>query len=219
MMSITNAQRIAATGNPHPAHAYPVIAPASGVVLQVIRESEKTLPAGADILEIGDPCDDLEIRVELLSAEAVRVRPGDRVIIERWGGEHALEGVVDRVEPLAFTKVSALGIEEQRVNVLIRLVGDPSRREGLGHGYRTYVKIVTWEDPDALTVPVSALFRDGEGWALFTVEGGRARKRSVEIGRRNASQAQLLTALAEGTAVVLYPSDSLADGMKVRPRG
>lgn len=220
LMSFTAAQEEApgavATGG---AAAYPIVAPSSGVVLRVVHESETTLPAGAAILQIGDPHGDLEIHAELLSTDAVRVAAGDRVIVERWGGACELEGIVERVEPWAFTKVSALGIEEQRVNVRIRLIGDPAGESGLGHGYRTHVRIVTWEAEDVLQVPVSALFREGEGWSLFLVEGGRARKRSVQIGRRNETVAELRTPLPEGATVILYPGDALEDGLRVMPRG
>lgn len=207
------------TGNPHPPHSYPIIAPSTGVVLQVFHESETTLPAGAAVLEIGDPETDLEICAELLSAQAVRVRAGDRVIIERWGGDDPLEGVVSTVEPWAFTKISALGIEEQRVNVVIDLVGDKETWSGLGHGYRAYVKIVTWEDPETLTVPASTLFRNGDGWTVFIIENGRARMMPVEVGRRNAQQAELRTPIPAGTEVVLYPSDALRDGARIKRRG
>ncbi|MEM9683710.1 MAG: HlyD family efflux transporter periplasmic adaptor subunit, partial [Pseudomonadota bacterium] len=157
-------------------------APVSGRILHLIQESEQVVEAGTPLVEIGDPVD-LEIKVDLLSSDAVNVKEGDRVIIEGWGGPKALIGRVRRVEPSGFTKVSALGIEEQRVNVIIDFVGDPGEREGLAHGYRVDAKIVVWSGADVLTVPLGALFRDGGKWAVFVVEEGTARLTRVEIGR------------------------------------
>ncbi|MEL6279813.1 MAG: HlyD family efflux transporter periplasmic adaptor subunit [Pseudomonadota bacterium] len=202
-----------------PLDASPILAPISGMVLQVMHESETTLPAGAAILHLGDPDADLEIVAEVLSPEAVRVKAGDRVIVERWGGDEAMPGVVERVEPWAFTKVSALGIEEQRANVIIRLDCANAMHSGLGHDYRVYVRIVTWESADAVQAPSNSLFRNGDGWAVFVVENGRARLTPVEIGQNNGYQAEILEGVSVGDTVVLYPSDNLKDGAAVRARG
>jgi HlyD family secretion protein len=193
-------------------------APVSGRVLQILQESETTVAAGTTILEIGDTENDLEIIVELLSTDAVQVAPGNRVLVENWGGNGTLEGIVERVEPWGFTKFSALGVEEQRVNAIIRFKGPPVRRRSLGHGYRVETKIVVWEQDNALTAPSSALFRDGERWAVFVVEDGRASLTPVEVGHNNGLQAQILGGVEAGRTVVLYPGPGLADGARVARR-
>ena len=218
LTDFTQSEKDAKTGNPHPVNAIDIHAPISGVVLQVLHESETTLPVGTDILHIGDPSSDLEVAAELLSAEAVRVRPGQRVIIERWGGEGDLEGVVERIEPWAYTKISALGIEEQRANVIIRFDNEDISETGLGHGYRVYIRIVTWED-DTVIVPSNTLFREGDGWAVFAVRRGRARLREVSLGHNNGQQAEIRDGLEAGEEVILYPSDDVDDGTKVKRRG
>ncbi|MBI1237371.1 MAG: HlyD family efflux transporter periplasmic adaptor subunit [Alphaproteobacteria bacterium] len=196
----------------------PIHAPASGRVLRLIQQSETTLPAGSPILEIGNVEHDLEILVELLSTDAVRVLPGQRVLIADWGGETDLDGVVERVDPWGFTKFSALGVEEQRVNSVIRFANPGERPQGLGHGYRVVVRIVIWENENALVVPSSALFRDGDDWAVFAVRSGRARRVRVEIDRNNGLQAHIVSGLEEGDRVVLYPSSAIFDGAAVTAR-
>ncbi|WP_394693646.1 efflux RND transporter periplasmic adaptor subunit [Hyphobacterium sp.] len=196
----------------------PIHAPASGRVLRLIQQSETTLPAGSPILEIGNVEHDLEVLVELLSTDAVQVVPGQRVLIEDWGGDQDIEGIVDRVDPWGFTKFSALGVEEQRVNTVIRFANPEDRPAGLGHGYRVVTRIVIWEDDDALVVPSSALYRDGEHWAVFAVRGGRARPVRVEIDRNNGLQAHILSGLEAGDRVVLYPSSAVTDGAAVTAR-
>ena len=196
----------------------PITAPISGQVLRVIQESEMTLQAGAPILEIGNVRNDLEIVVELLSTDAVKVEPGNRVIIDDWGGGAALEGVVSRVEPWGFTKYSALGVEEQRVNAIIQFTNPRIERARLGHGFRVETRIVIWEDSEALTVPSAALFRDGAGWAVFTVEGGRARLTPVEVTRNNGLLAAVDNGLSPGDDVVLYPGPGIKDGSAVKQR-
>jgi HlyD family secretion protein len=196
----------------------PIRSPVAGKVLRVMQESETVVAAGAPIISIGDPENDLEILTELLSTDAVQVRPGARVIIEDWGGEDALQGRVQRVEPYGFTKISALGVEEQRVNVIINFDGPREARAGLGHGFRVNVRVVVWEDGNALTAPSSALFRDDGEWAAFTVEKGRARKRTITVGRNNGVQAQILDGLADGATVIEYPGDRLKDGALVGER-
>lgn len=192
-------------------------APVTGVVLRVIQESEAVVPAGAPLVELGDPTD-LEVVTDLLSEDAVRVNEGDAVAIEDWGGAQTLAGVVRRVEPFGFTKVSALGIEEQRVNVLIDFTSPRETWARLGHGYRLDTRIFIWRGGDVLWVPVSALFRQGGDWAVFKVEDGRARLTRLAIGRRNDVQAQVLEGLAEGDAVVIHPGDRVAEGVRLAPR-
>jgi HlyD family secretion protein len=193
-------------------------APVTGSVLRVERRSDGVVSPGDPLLEIGDPAD-LEIVADLLSTQAVQVSPGDRVIIEHWGGDASLEGVVRVVEPAAFTKVSALGIEEQRVNVVADFVTPPDRRPSLGDGYRVEVGIVLWADDDVIAVPTSAVFRSVGGWAVYRAVGGRARITPIEIGRQNAEQTEVLGGLSEGDRVVLYPGDRLGDGVRVRSPG
>lgn len=195
-----------------------IAAPISGVILQVLQLDETTLPAGAPILEIGDIGEGLEVVADLISSDAVQVRPGEKVLIEAWGGPGTIEGEVIRVEPYGQTKVSALGVEEQRVTVVVRLTTPPAEREGLGHGFRVEARIVVWEEPDALTVPSSALFREGTDWAVFAVRDGRAALQPVGIGRDNGLVAQVTEGLAEGDRVVLYPPPGLADGDRVAQR-
>lgn len=196
----------------------PIRAPTTGRVLRVIQQSETTLPAGAPILEVGDIDSDLEVLVELLSTDAVQVAPGDRVLIEKWGGPGTLNAVVQRVDPWGFTKFSALGVEEQRVNAIIRFADSQSAQAGLGHGFRVEARIIVWEDDDALAVPSSALFRDGQTWAVFLVEDGIAKRRGVDIGHNNGIQAQVVNGLEPGDRVILYPASGLSDGMRVVQR-
>jgi HlyD family secretion protein len=193
-------------------------APTTGRVLRVIQESESTLPAGVAILEIGDVAGDLEVLIELLSSDAVQVEPGDRVLLTDWGGPRTLNGVVDRIEPWGFTKVSALGVEEQRVKTIARFSDPPEARARLGDGFRVEARILVWEDADALIAPSSALFRDGRDWVVFVVADGRARTRRVEIGRNNGVDAQVLSGLEPGETLVLYPSSALNEGARVKQR-
>ena len=195
-----------------------VTSPVSGFVLRVPQESERVVAAGTPLVEIGDPAR-LEMVTDLLSEDAVRVRPGASVSIEQWGGERPLRGRVRRVEPFGFLKISALGVEEQRVNVIIDFVEPRQAWERLGHGYRATVRIAVWSASNVLRVPVSALFRSGGDWHVFAVdEEGRARLTRVEIGRMNDEAAVVRSGLAAGTRVVLHPSDRIADGVEVRSR-
>ena len=197
----------------------PILAPIDGTILKLVHKSETTLPAGEPILEIGDVTRDLEIEVELLSSDAVQVRPGDPVIITNWGGDGDLKGRVERIDPYGYTKYSALGVEEQRVKVTIRFTGDSTRRDGLGHGYRVEVRIVIWEGEDVTLVPSSALFRHRNDWAVFRVtEDGVAQLQIVRIGPDNGTVAQLRDGLSPGDRVVLFPSASLSDGQRVAQR-
>ncbi|PRY25300.1 HlyD family secretion protein [Aliiruegeria haliotis] len=198
--------------------ATPLFAPATGRILQVMQKSETTLPVGTPIMEIGNIEDDLEVVVELLSTDAVQVKVGDRVIIDKWGGAQTLAGEVIRVDPLGFTKYSALGVEEQRVNARIKLTDPPETRAALGHGFRVEVRIVVWEKQNATIVPASALFRQNGGWAAFTVEDGTARLRKVTLERSNGIEGAVTSGLTEAEQIILYPAPGLADGTKVARR-
>ncbi|MCB2113512.1 MAG: HlyD family efflux transporter periplasmic adaptor subunit [Parvularculaceae bacterium] len=189
--------------------------PVSGHVLRVFQESEAVLSAGSPILEVGDPHADLEVVAELLSSDAVKVSPADRVIIDKWGGVGNIEGIVNRIEPLGFTKVSALGVEEQRVNTIIDFAGR-NDDERLGDGYRVEVRIVIWEDANALRVPASALFRVDGDWAVYRVEGGRARRTIIAVGRNNGVDAQVLDGLEEGDRIILFPGAGVGEGTRVK---
>ncbi len=193
----------------------PITAPVSGQVLRVIQRSEITLQAGAPIVEIGNVSNDLEVVVEMLSTDAVQVKPGNRVIIDKWGGEAPLEGIVSRVEPWGFTKFSALGVEEQRVNAIVHFRNPRTERDRLGHGYRVEARIVVWEDNEALTIPSSALFRDGARWAVFVVDDGRARLTPVDVLRNNGLQAAIENGVSDGASVILYPGPEINDGSSV----
>lgn len=192
-----------------------VRAPVSGTVLRVVRESEAVVPAGAPLIEIGNPKGDLELVVDLLSTDAVKVRPGAVARIEGWGGSRPLTGRVRRVEPFGFLKISALGVEEQRVNVRIDLVGDPASWARLGHGYRVDAKIITARVDGVLRVPASALFRDRDRWAVFVNGGGRARLRRVTLGLINETHAEVRGGLAPGDDVILFPSENVAEGVRL----
>jgi HlyD family secretion protein len=186
-------------------------------VLRVLQESETVVQPGTALLELGDPSD-LEIEIDVLSSDAVKIRPGAKVILEQWGGDEPLLARVRLVEPSGFTKISALGVEEQRVNVIADV---PSRDEippTLGDGYRVEARIVIWEQDDVLRVPTSALFRRGEGWAVFRVADARAHLHSVEIGKRSGRYAQVLEVLSSGDVVIVHPSDRIFDGAMVEPR-
>lgn len=200
------------------AKSIPLYAPIDGHVLQVIQKSETTLPAGAPVLEIGDVQSDLEVVVELISTEAVRVTKGDRVIIEDWGFPEPLIGSVTRIEPYGFTKFSALGVEEQRVLVIIGFDDDQNAAGKLGHGYRVEVRIIVWEEDDVLTIPASALFRVQDKWATYVVVDGVVETRPLRVGQNNGLSAQVLDGVSEGETVVLYPSTGLSDGAKVAQR-
>jgi HlyD family secretion protein len=200
--------------------AKPVIlrSPVDGVVLRRLRESEATVMAGEPLIEIGD-VSNLEIVADYLSTDAVRIEPGMPAIIDRWGGGDSLRARVRRVEPVGFVKVSALGVEEQRVNVILDFVDPREVWQGLGDGYRVEVRVIEWAAPKVLKVPSSALFRDGEGWAVFALgPEQRVAKRAVTIGRDTGTEAEVLSGLSEGDRVVLHPSDRIEEGVVVAPR-
>lgn len=189
-------------------------APVDGVVLDVFAESEQAVIAGTKIIDVGDPSD-LEISVDLLSTDAVQVKPGTRASIVDWGGDRPLAATVRRIDPSAFTKISALGIEEQRVNTILDLDETDVR---LGHGFRVYAEIVLWQGQKVLQVPISALFRQGADWAVFLVEDGSAVRRKVSIGHMNDRTAEVLDGLAAGATVIVHPSDLVDDGSPVALR-
>jgi HlyD family secretion protein len=193
-----------------------VRAPARGEVLRVLQESEGVVQPGTPLVEVGER-DALEVVVDVLTTDAVGIRPGATVRIERWGGDSALAGHVTRVEPSAFTRISALGVEEQRVNVVIGL-DRTGAGAALGDGYRVEASIVVWEGRDRLLVPGGAVFRQGDGWATYVDDGGRARLRVVRPGRRNGSEVEVLDGLKPGEQVILYPTDNVADGVRVDQR-
>lgn len=194
-----------------------VIAPVAGDVLAVPHESEGVVQAGQALLEIGNP-ETLEVVVEVLSTAAVKIAPGSRVLLDRWGGDAMLEGRVRVVEPAGFTKVSALGVEEQRVRVLVDIAAPREQWRQLGDGYRVEARFVLWEGADLLLIPTSALFKQGEGWAVFVADGGHARLRKVRIGQRNGLDAQVLDGLRVGDKVIEHPDDKLKDGIRIKPR-
>lgn len=197
--------------------------PIDGRVIRVFEESARSLPTGSPLIEIGNTAL-LEVVADYLTQDAVKVRPGMVALVEGWGGEsptgeeRVLRGRVRVVEPGGFTKISALGVEEQRVNVIVDPTGDPEVWAALGDGYRVELRILLWEQKDVVIVPMGALFRDGDDWTVFVVADGVARPRAIELGRRSALEAQVLAGLAVGQQVVLYPSDLLEDGAPVKTR-
>ncbi|MCA3574685.1 MAG: HlyD family efflux transporter periplasmic adaptor subunit [Aestuariivirga sp.] len=190
-------------------------APATGRVLRVLTESEQVVQAGTPLVEIGDPAD-IEIMVEVLSRDAVEIKPGAQAVIDNWGGP-PLSAKVRRVEPSAVTKVSALGIEEQRVAVILDLA-DQQGLDALGDGFRVVARITVWEGKNLVAAPVAALFRKGGDWAVYKVADGRAVLSIVELGRRNAAFSEVTAGLASGDVVILHPSDQMADGVAVTPQ-
>lgn len=202
-------------GTPH--EGITVDSPVDGVILKIIRRSEGAVAAGEPILEVGDP-HSLEVIADVLSADAVRIHPGTQVAFERWGGAAPLEGRVRRVEPVGFTKISALGVEEQRVWVVSDFTSPAADWENLGDGYRVEAVFTLWRSPSVLQVPVSALFRHEDQWAAFVVRDGRAQRTLVQIGHDNGIAAEVLGGLKAGDVVITHPDDRLSDGVRVAPR-
>jgi len=192
-------------------------APVSGSVLKIYRESEGVVQAGEPLTDIGDP-KNLEIKVEVLSADAVRIKPGTSVLFEHWGGDSTLSGKVRVVEPSGFTKISSLGVEEQRVFVIVDITSFPQHGPSLGDGYRLEASFIIWEGKDVLQIPASALFRKQDGWAVFVVKNRRALKREVKVGQRTGLVAEILFGLAENEEVISHPDNSIEDGTRIRPR-
>lgn len=198
-------------GDGHARHLV-IRSPAAGKILRIPQESARVVAAGEPLMEIGDPSK-LEITTDLVSTDAVKVRPGQPIIVEGWGGEHPLRGRVRLVEPSGFTKVSALGIEEQRVNVVGDLL---ETAEWLGDRYRVQVRIVIWQADRVLKVPWSALVREGDGWRVYVAESGRARARAVTVGRQGEFEVQILDGLRAGEVVVRHPTDQVVDGVRIQ---
>lgn len=194
-----------------------VLAPVSGRVLRVQQKSAAVVQAGAPLLEIGDP-EVLEVVVDLLTTDAVRVTPSTPVVVEGWGGDVPLRGRVRRVEPSAFTKPSALGVDEQRVNVVVALTDPRDRYAALGDGYRVEARIVLWQSDDVLRVPEGAVFRRGDGWAVFRVDGKVARLVPVRVGHRGDTDVEVLSGLEPGARVAVHPGDRVKDGARVSAR-
>ena len=200
-----------------PGETIDVRAPVDAQVLKLARESEGAVQAGQPLLEIGNP-ETLEVEVEVLSTQAVKIAPGSRVLFDRWGGDTLLQGAVRIVEPTGFTKVSALGVEEQRVRVIVDFTSNRDQWRRLGDGYRVEARFVIWEGGDVLQIPAGALFRDRDGWAVYAVEAGRARMKAVQIGQRAGLVAEVKAGLAVGESIVNHPDDKIRDGVKVKPR-
>jgi HlyD family secretion protein len=203
-----------AMGNGGSNSAVALASPVAGQVLRIPERSERVVSAGATLMTIGDP-HALEIVIDVLSTEAVKIRPGMPVLLEGWGGANALQAQVRLVEPFAFTKVSALGVEEQRVNVIADFLDAP---QALGDAYRVEARIVLWSSPDALKIPSNALFRKGDGWAVFVVDNRRARLRAVKPGQRAPLESEIVDGLAAGERVVLHPANDIADGTRIQIR-
>ena len=190
-------------------------APASGRVLKIFEENARVVTAGTPLVEIGDPSD-LEVVVEVLSRDGAAIPASAKVEFDQWGGSEPLLGRVRLVEPAAFTKVSALGVEEQRVNVIADLITPAQQRSNVGDNFRVEAKIIIWETNDALKVPAGVLFRQGERWATFAVVEGRAQLRTVKVGRSSGTETQILEGLNSGDTVILYPGSRVHDGQRVR---
>jgi HlyD family secretion protein len=215
-LQAARARLVQATAKPGAGGSISLLSPIDGVVLRRLRESEAVVPAGEPLVEVGDPRD-LEIVADYLSSDAVRISPGDRARVARWGGD-VLEAVVQRVEPAGFTKISALGVEEQRVNVVLDLVAPP--QQALGDGYRVETEVIVWSEDEVLQVPVSGIFRAGSqaaDWSVYVVDDDVARLRTVRLGQRNDQAAQVLEGLAAGDEVILHAGDDVEDGTRVAP--
>jgi HlyD family secretion protein len=191
--------------------------PVAGSVLKIHHKSEGAVNAGDALIDIGDPSQ-LEVKVEVLSADAVNIRPGTRVLFERWGGDKPLTGEVTIVEPEAFTKVSSLGVEEQRVLVIADITSLPESWQRLGDEYRVEASFVVWEGDNVLQIPESALFRKGSGWAVFVIKDKKARLREVKVGHKNGLSAEITSGISESETVIIYPDESIRDGVSVRIR-
>jgi HlyD family secretion protein len=193
-----------------------ITSPVSGKILRVLQESARVVPGGFALMEVGDPTD-LEVRIEVLSRDGVAIKPGARVMLEQWGGPEPLTARVRLVEPSAFTKISALGVEEQRVYVVADFVDPIERRPTLGDSYRVEARIVVWENPDALRAPAGALFQRRGEWQAYVVRENRARLQPIKVGRSNGIETEILDGLQPGDSVIVYPGDKVADGTRVTP--
>jgi HlyD family secretion protein len=195
----------------------PIRSPVNGRILKILHKSEGVVSAGEPLVEIGDP-EDLEIVVDLLSSDAVKVEQEQQVIIDNWGGDKPLEGIVRRVEPFGFTKVSALGIEEQRVNVIIDFTSPKAAWARIAHGYQVGVGIILWQGSGVLKLPLTSLFRERGDWAVFTEQEGKAVKHFVTLGRRTGLEAEILSGLSVGDRIVIHPGDKITEGVEIEDR-
>ena len=211
-VSLGNFSSVRESGN-----AVKVIAPVNGAVFRVYRESEGAVNIGEPLMDLGDSRD-LEVRVEVLSSDAVKIKKGTHVLFKRWGNDEPLTGKVRLIEPAGFTKISSLGVEEQRVLVLADITSSPEQWNVLGDGFRMEAHFIIWEEENILQIPASALFRSGKDWAVFAAESGRARKRVIEIGQRNGLAAQIVSGLKENEKVIAYPDDTISEGTKIKQR-
>ena len=196
---------------------FPIRSPIGGRVLRVFQESSAVVAPGASLLELGDPTD-FEVEIDVLSRDAVKIKPGALVYLEHWGGDRALQGRVRLVEPSAFTKISTLGVEEQRVNIIVDLVDPPQDRKELADGFRVEARIVIDKVEDVLKIPTSTLFRVGDDWAVFRFEEGVAHEQHVKVGLQNGLEAEIREGLSLGDAVVMHPGDDVIDGSAIRER-
>jgi len=196
---------------------FEIRSPINGELLRVFQESEGFVQSGTRLMEVGDPRD-LEMEIDVLSADAVKVKPGDKVLVEHWGGDAPLLGRVRLIEPAAFLKISALGVEEQRVNVIADFVDSPEKYRALGDAYRIEARIVISEADNVLKVPAAALFRRGDEWAVFVADHRRAVLRALNIGRRNDLEAEVLSGVSENETVLVHPSDRIQNATRIRER-
>lgn len=203
--------------NQKPLFRHEIRSPISGRVFRIFEENAVPVTPGTRLIELGDPTD-LEVEIDLLSTDAVRVKPGSKVWLNHWGGDAPLEARVRTVEPSAFTKISALGIEEQRVWVIADIVSPPEQRGTVGDGYRVEASVVTWEGADVLKISAGALFRQRNDWAVYVVRHQRAELQIVQVGHHNGQEAEILQGLSVGDQVILHPSDRVTPGVRVRPR-
>ena len=194
-----------------------VRSPIDGKLLAIHQECEGVVAAGQPLLVVGDTRS-LEVETDVLSADAVKIKPGMRVEFHRWGGEQPLQGQVRTVEPVGFTKISALGVEEQRVLVIADITSEPAQWESLGDGYRVEAEFILWQSDDVLQIPASALFRFNDGWALFVMQNAKAIRREVKVGQRNGLSAEILEGLTEGETVITHPDNTIEDGVAVKQR-
>lgn len=201
----------------NPSTTVQVRAPVAGRVLKIQQQCQGVVSPGMSLLEIGDTRS-LEIVTDVLSSDAIKIKPEMRVLFNRWGGEEPLQGQVRSIEPVGFTKVSALGVEEQRVLVISDITSDPKLWQNLGDGYRVEARFILWEDDGILQIPASALFRVNDGWAVFVMDNETAKRRLVGVGKRNGLSAQIVKGLAEGEKVITHPDDTIEEGVAVKPR-
>ncbi|MBU1181514.1 MAG: HlyD family efflux transporter periplasmic adaptor subunit [Pseudomonadota bacterium] len=192
-----------------------ISSPVSGNIFRIYRESEGSVNTGEPLLDIGN-AENLEVRVEVLSSDAVKIKKGTPVLFKRWGGDEPLLGVVRVVEPAGFTKISSLGVEEQRVLIIVDITSPPDTWRVLGDGYRLEAHFIVWEGKDVLQVPASALFRSGKEWAVFVNDNGRARERTVEVGQRNGLTAEIISGIKANEKVIAHPDDSISDGSRIK---